>query len=94
MSRFGAPALFNAPYPPANGMADDANSARESKRPSTESKSSLRAVPPLGEHFSLCVCAVSPPDMQGQMQFADGPTPSEKKKNTQALLDVRGLECV
>lgn len=27
MSRFGAPALFNAPFPPANGMADDGNSA-------------------------------------------------------------------
>lgn len=58
---------------------------------SRKSKSSHCTVPPLGKHSSVCVCTVSPPDTQGQTQFADGPTPSEKKKkNTQAMLDVRG----
>lgn len=67
---------------------------------SRKSKSSHRTVPPLGKHSSVCVCVctVGSADTQGQTQFADGSTPSEKKrrkkKNTQALLDARGPEGV
>lgn len=91
MSRFGAPTLFNAPFPPANGAAHDGNSAPWIKEAFHGKASHPIALYPHWGSILLCACARSALQIRRvRRSLQTGRLHPKKKKNTQAMLDVRG----